>query len=88
MEETRRTARENESASTTNSLDSGLSWSAARELVRVAVPQTEQTWLEAARDKTLRQLEELVAGKAPGDTPNAPYRPEARRHVLRFGPPT
>src|SRR5262245_101367 len=54
------------------------------ELVRVAVPETAQVWLEAARGKTIRQLEELVAGKVLGDTPDAPYRPEARRHILRF----
>ncbi len=61
-----------------------LSWCAVRELVRVAVAQTENSWLEVARGKPLRQLEELVAGKVPGDEPNAPCRPEARRHVLRF----
>src|SRR5262245_53295830 len=61
-----------------------LSWCAVRELVRVAVPETVERWLEAARGKTIRQLEELVAGKLPGDTPDAPYRPEARRHILRF----
>ena len=66
-------------------LQSGaLSWCAVRELARVAVRENEQAWLEAARGKTLRQLEELVAGKSPGDGPDAPYRPEARRHVLRF----
>lgn len=26
----------------------------------------------------------LVAGKVPGDAPETPHRPEARRHVLRF----
>src|SRR6185295_5003476 len=45
---------------------------------------TEREWLELAQGKTVRQLEELVAGKNPGDEPSAPNRPEARRHVFRF----
>ncbi len=61
-----------------------LSWCAVRELARVAVTETEQAWLDVARGKTLRQLEELVAGKLPGDDPGAPFRPGAERHVLRF----
>jgi hypothetical protein len=61
-----------------------LGWSAARELTRVAVADTEQEWLELARGKTLRQLEELVAGKHPGDDPSAAALPSAKRHVLRF----
>jgi hypothetical protein len=66
-------------------LDAGsLSWSAARELSRVAVADTEQEWLEVARGKTLRQLEELVAGKRLRDEPSTASRPEATRHVLRF----
>src|SRR6185295_14217765 len=46
-----------------------LSWSAVRELTRVAVAETEREWLELAAGKSLRQLEELVAGKRPGDAP-------------------
>ncbi len=66
-------------------LDEGaLSWSAVRELTRVAVSETEGEWLEVAYGKSVRQLEELVAGKRAGDTPGSPSKPEARRHVLRF----
>ena len=61
-----------------------LGWCAARELTRVAVPGTEQRWLDAARGKTQRELEALVADKAPGDAPDAPGTGEPRRHVLRF----
>jgi hypothetical protein len=69
----------------THALESGaLSWSALRELTRVAAPDTEQQWLELAQGKTVRQLEELVAGKRPGDTPGAAGVSSARRHVLRF----
>ena len=66
-------------------LESGtLSWSALRELTRVATPETESAWLEVARGKLSRELEPLVAGARPGDLPNATRSPEARRHVLRF----
>jgi hypothetical protein len=61
-----------------------LSWSAARELTRVAVPETEPAWLDAARGKTLRELEALVASKAPGDEPDAPPAELPRPRVLRF----
>jgi len=43
--------------------EGSLHWSAVRELTRVAAPGTEHEWLEAADGKSLRQLEELVAGK-------------------------
>ena len=61
-----------------------LNWSAARELTRVAVAETELEWLEVARGKTVHQLEALVAGKRSGDKPSSASRPDARRHVLRF----
>jgi hypothetical protein len=60
----------------TRALETGaLSWSALRELTRVALPDTEQHWLDVAQGKTVRQLEELVAGKSPGDTPAAAIVP-------------
>ena len=66
-------------------LESGqLSWSALRELTRVAVVETESEWLELAAGKTLRQLEQLVSGKRPGDLPCAAPSPAAERRVLRF----
>jgi hypothetical protein len=61
-----------------------LSWSAVRELTRAAVRETEHEWLDFARGKTVRQLEQVLAGKQPGDTPNSPPDPAAQRHVLRF----
>jgi hypothetical protein len=60
------------------------SWSAVRELTRVAVRETEQEWLEFARGKTLRQLEQALAGKRSGDTPATPPDLSAQRHLLRF----
>jgi len=61
-----------------------LSWSAARELTRVAVIGTEGEWLSLAAGKTLRQLEELTAGRRSGDVPSSVPDPSAVRHVLRF----
>jgi hypothetical protein len=50
----------------------------------VAVPETEPAWLDAARGKTLRELEALVASKAPGDEPDSPPTELPRPRVLRF----
>ncbi len=61
-----------------------LGWCAARELTRVALPETESAWLDAARGKTLRELEALVASRAPGDTPDTAALAPPRRRVLRF----
>jgi hypothetical protein len=61
-----------------------LSWSAVRELTRVAVTETECEWLALAETKTVRQLEQLVAGAKPGDLPSSPRDPSLVRHVLRF----
>ncbi|HKO92261.1 MAG TPA: HNH endonuclease [Polyangiaceae bacterium] len=61
-----------------------LHWSAVRELTRVVAPETEREWLDVAQGKTIRQLEELIAGKSQGDTPASPSQPCEQRHVLRF----
>lgn len=69
----------------TAALDAGeLSFSAVRELVRTATPATEGAWLGEARGKTLREIEELVAGHAPGDLPGDPPNPEIVPRVVRF----
>lgn len=61
-----------------------LSFSAVKELVRVVTPATERAWLEAARGKNIRQVEELCAGHRPGDRPEDPAEPEARLHTVFF----
>ena len=61
-----------------------LSWSAVRELTRVAVGTTEREWLQLATGKSLRQLEELVAGRQLGDSPATAPAPSALRHALCF----
>lgn len=57
-----------------------LTFTAVRELTRVATPQTEGEWLEAAGSKSARQIERLVSGHVVGDRPSDPTTDEARRH--------
>ena len=64
--------------------DGELSWSAVRELTRVATMNTEKRWIEAARGRTVRDVEKLVSGRKPGDRPDDAATPEATRHSLRF----
>jgi hypothetical protein len=61
-----------------------LSWSAVREITRVAVPETEKVWLAAAAGRTVRQIEELVAGHRPGDRPEDATDPSLRTQVIRL----
>ena len=69
----------------TAALASGeLTFSAVRELTRVATPATEAAWIPAAAGKNLRQIEELVADHRLGDRPDDPCDPTARTHVVRF----
>ncbi|MEN8377134.1 MAG: hypothetical protein ABFS34_17050, partial [Gemmatimonadota bacterium] len=64
--------------------DGQLCWSAARELSRVAVADTEEVWLAATRGQTARQIEAQVSGRGLGDDPNSPVEPGAKRRRLRF----
>jgi len=51
-----------------------ISWSAVRELTRVALRETEAEWLELAKTSTLRQIERAVSGAKRGERPPAdPY---------------
>jgi hypothetical protein len=61
-----------------------LSYSAVRELTRVATGATEAAWVRAAAGMNLRQIEELVSGHAPGARPDEPADPTIRPHVVRF----
>jgi HAMP domain-containing protein len=66
-------------------LDEGsLSWSVARELTRVAVPETEGEWLAGAAGRTARDVERLVSGHARGSKPSEAPDPRLRRHVIRL----
>jgi hypothetical protein len=62
----------------------GISFSHARELTRVSTPSTEKEWLEVARGKTVRQVEQLVSGHRPGSLPEDVPDAELERHVVRL----
>jgi hypothetical protein len=64
--------------------DGALNFSAIRELTRVATPATEQVWRDRAMGKNVRQIEELVAGHAPGDHPDDPANPDLRRRTVKL----
>jgi len=69
----------------TDALATGeLPFTAVRELVRVATPQTEAEWRAHARSETVREIEDAVSGRARGDRPGDAERPELRLGVLRF----
>jgi 5-methylcytosine-specific restriction endonuclease McrA len=65
-----------------------LSYSAVRELTRIATRATEEAWVAACRGKILRQIEELVAEREPGDAPSSDPKPDLRprRVTLKLRP--
>lgn len=70
---------------TTESLTIGrVCYSAIRELTRVATPATEDAWLAAAKNRTVRDIETMVAGHKVGDRPGDPADPDLRTFALRF----
>ena len=64
--------------------DGRVGWSAVRELTRVATAATEDAWLAATDGLTVREIEDRVRGRRPGDGPEDPPAPDARQHVLRL----
>jgi hypothetical protein len=46
-----------------------LPYSIVRELTRVATPHTEAAWIEKARGRNYRQVEQMLAGRKKGDEP-------------------
>jgi len=67
-----------------------LAHSAVRELSRVAVPETEAEWLEAALGKSLREIEVMVSGHKPGHRPTDETEPRLhrRRITIEVSPET
>jgi hypothetical protein len=69
----------------TRSLSEGVvSWSAVRELARVATPETECEWLDAATGRTVHEVERLVSGRKRGERPSDEIEASDQRHTLRF----
>jgi hypothetical protein len=62
----------------------GLTYSAVRELTRVATLETEAAWLTAAEGLVANQIERLVADHRPGDHPADPADPDLRPRVVRL----
>jgi len=61
-----------------------LTYSAVRELTRVATAETETDWLAAAEGLVANQIERLVAHHHPGDRPEDPTDPDLRPRVVRL----
>jgi len=62
-----------------------IGWTKAREILRVATPETEEAWVERAASVTSRTLEDQVIRSARGDAPPEPdgrYRAPERRRVV------
>jgi len=67
----------------TDALATGeLAFTAVRELTRVATRATETAWVDAARGKNVREIEQLVAGHRVGDLPDEPADPSLEKHVV------
>ena len=61
-----------------------LSYSAVREITRVAKPPVEDAWLAASLGRTAREVAAQVAGHKPGDHPDDPTDPDLQTFALRF----
>jgi hypothetical protein len=59
-----------------------LNFSQARELARVATPQTEAAWIEKTQEMNVREVEQAVAGHHKGDLPEDPIDPRLVRKTL------
>jgi hypothetical protein len=57
-----------------------LSYSAVRELTRVATPETVEEWIEEARGRRFRDVEQMVAGRKKGDRPEDAPDPALVKH--------
>ena len=65
-----------------------LSYSAVREITRIANRRTERAWLAACRGKTMKEISELLAEREPGDRPESPRKPDLRmkKKTLEYPP--
>ncbi len=62
--------------------DGTVNFSKAKELVRVATPETEKVWIEKAQDMNVREVEQAVAGHCKGDLPDDPVDPPLVRKTI------
>jgi hypothetical protein len=61
-----------------------LPYSAVRAITRIATRKTERAWAAACRGKNMRQIEELLAEREPGDRPDDPRKPDLRLHRVSW----
>ena len=59
-----------------------LSYSAVKELTRVATAETERRWLADSLGKRLREVETMISGRERGDLPETPPKLETIERVL------
>jgi hypothetical protein len=67
--------------------DGRVGWTKAREIVRVASPDTVDAWVARAEQASSRELEALVAAASPGDAPPVEAPKGPRVHVAGVSPP-
>jgi hypothetical protein len=66
-------------------LESGeLAYSAVRAITRIATRRTEAQCAAACRGKNMRQIEELLAEREPGDRPDDPRKPDLRLQRVSY----
>lgn len=56
----------------------------ARELTRKVTPETETAWLDRTQNMSVGDVQRELAGRAKGDTPESPKRPELERVRVVF----
>jgi len=61
-----------------------VTFSAVRELTRVATADTEQAWLDAIANLTAREVEQCVRGHQPGDHPDDRPDPQLEPRAVRM----
>src|SRR5450432_1147190 len=61
-----------------------VSYSALREVTRVATEETQREWLDAIRGKNLRQIEELARSRKKGAKPTDPADPNLKPRTRHF----
>jgi hypothetical protein len=64
--------------------DGELNYSVVRELTRVATPATVERWIDRARGKNLRDVEQMISGRKKGDDPDEAPDPALIDHSLRL----
>ena len=61
-----------------------VSYSALREVTRVAIAETQREWLESIRGKNLRQIEELARSRKKGAKPTDPADPNLKPRTRHY----